>query len=253
MKRLAPLFAVSALFLLGCEDDQIATSNAPDVVERKPVAGAEEKPKSDVPTPVEFQESDFVESDRSRDPFRSFAEYFVAEARGQVKSQREVVLEQYAVDELKLVGIVTRVDPPRAMLVDPSGVGHVVHRGQFVGRAQVVQPASGVGAAYEVNWRIDRIREGDVVLVRDDPANPDTPSATRIIPLRTDDTNISASSDASKGKESEAALQNQVEELKRRLESVETRKTTVEVVRPEPQTPADTSTAPKVVKAPGSK
>lgn len=256
-KALLPLLLASSL-LLACGEDAPTTSAAPGAkaagagkVQRKPAAAPEEKPKADVPPPVDFQEAEFVESDRSRDPFRSFAAFFIQESRGQVKSQREVVLDQYAVDELKLVGIVTRVDPAKAMLIDPTGVGHVVQRGQFIGRATVVQPASGVGAAYEVNWRIDRIRDGDIVLVRDDPANPDVPSASRVIPLRTDDTTVTTTG-AEEGKPSDAALQSQVEELKRRLESVETRKTTVEVLKPEPQTPPkDSSTAPNVVKAPG--
>ena len=58
--------------------------------------------------------------------------------------------------------------------------------GQFVGRSEVVQGGAS-GADYEINWRIDRIRDTDIVLVREDPANPDVPSATRVILLRPDD------------------------------------------------------------------
>ncbi len=101
-----------------------------------------------------------------------------------MKSQREVLLDQYAVDELKLVGIVTGIDPAKAMLVDPTGKGHVVQRGQFVGRAEVVQASTTTARSYEINWRVDRIRDGDVVLIREDPQNPDVPSATKVIPLR---------------------------------------------------------------------
>jgi type IV pilus assembly protein PilP len=249
----ATILALAGLLLLACEEPAVVSGGGPGKVERKPPSQVEEK-KPDIPPPVDFQETEFIESDRSRDPFRSFAAYFVNEARGQVKSQREVILDQYSVDELKLVGIVTRVEPARAMLVDPTGVGHVVHRGQFIGRPTVVQPASGVGAAYEVNWRIDRIREGDVVLVRDDPANPDVPSATRVIPLRTDDTSV-ATTGGEPGKPGEPNLENQVQELKRRLESMESRKTTIEVVRPPagPGAPSESPNAPRVVTSPGSK
>jgi type IV pilus assembly protein PilP len=143
----------------------------------------EAKPATETPAPVEFQENEFVESDRSRDPFRSFANSFAEEARTKVKSQREVLLDQYTVDELKLVGLVTRVTPERALLVDPTGKGHIIQRGQFVGRAEIVQGGAS-GADYEINWRVERIRDTDIVLVRDDPSNPDVPSATRIVPLR---------------------------------------------------------------------
>jgi type IV pilus assembly protein PilP len=140
----------------------------------------EELPKA------EFQEVDFTETDRSRDPFRSYADLFVEQAKSRVRSQLHVVAKQYAVDELKLVGIVSRIHPARAMFVDPSGKGHVVDSGDFVGKAEIVQGGSSA-ADYEIHWRVDRVRESDLVLVRADPANPDVPSATRVIPLRTED------------------------------------------------------------------
>jgi type IV pilus assembly protein PilP len=136
------------------------------------------------PPKIDYQEAEFAENDKSRDPFRSFASIFLNEARSKVKSQREVVLDQYSIEDLKLIGIVTGIVPAKAMLVDPTGKGHVVQRGQFIGRPETVQAATASGTAYEVNWRVDRIRDGDVVLVREDPQNPDVPSATKVIPLR---------------------------------------------------------------------
>ena len=118
---------------------------------------------------------------------------FKEESKSVAKSQREVVLSQFAIDELKLIGIVTRAEPARAMLVDPHGTGHVVQRGQFVGKADIVQAAGRTGASYEINWRVDRIRDGDIVLIREDPSNPDVPSATRVIPLRPEGTDVEGS------------------------------------------------------------
>jgi type IV pilus assembly protein PilP len=137
-------------------------------------------PKADI------QELDFGESDRSRDPFRSFEDTFVEETRITAKSQRQVVLAERGIDELKLIGVVTGVPDAKAMLVDPTGKGYVVQRGQFIGHAEVVHGEGQGAPAYEVNWRIDRIREGDIVLVREDPKHPEVPTATRVIPLRTD-------------------------------------------------------------------
>jgi type IV pilus assembly protein PilP len=129
---------------------------------------------------------DFSDANRMRDPFTSYAQEFAVEAKKRVKSQREVVLDQYALDELKLSALVTGIRPALAMLIDPQKTGHVVQEGQFVGRSEVVQ--GGVsGAEYEINWRVDRIRDTDIVFVREDPANPDVPTATRVIPLRPDD------------------------------------------------------------------
>jgi type IV pilus assembly protein PilP len=129
---------------------------------------------------------DFGDATRMRDPFTSYAQEFAVEARKRVKSQREVVLDQYALDELKLSALVTGIRPALAMLIDPQKTGHVVQEGQFVGRSEVVQGGTS-GAEYEINWRVDRIRDTDIVFVREDPANPDVPTATRVIPLRPDD------------------------------------------------------------------
>jgi type IV pilus assembly protein PilP len=137
----------------------------------------------------QIEEAELTESDKSRDPFRSYAQMFVDEAKKTVHSQREVVLDQYSLDELKLIGIVRSGNEWLAMLVDPVGKGHTVRRGQFVGRAEVVQGV-GQGAAYEINWRVDRIRDGDIVLVREDPRHPDVPTATKLIPLRPEGTVI---------------------------------------------------------------
>lgn len=149
-------------------------------------AGAAAASASAAPPKLVVQDSEWAESERSRDPFRSFEAAFVEEARSRVKSQREVVLEDYSLDELRLVGIVLGSAPPLAMLVDPTGKGHTIRRGQFVGRPDLVQVPGQRGASYEVNWRVDRIRDGDVVFVREDPQNPDVPSSTKVIPLRTD-------------------------------------------------------------------
>jgi type IV pilus assembly protein PilP len=196
MKHLLLVGFSSLLLLGGCSDDPpvvtAATGGAgggPASAAPRPAPGASAAAPpgavQQAPLPkVEIVEAEFTESERSRDPFRSFLSIFKEETRGAAKSQREVVLSQFGIDELKLIGIVTRAEPAKAMLVDPAGTGHVVQRGQFVGRADIVQAAGRTGASYEINWRVDRIRDGDIVLIREDPSNPDVPSATRVIPLR---------------------------------------------------------------------
>ena len=146
-------------------------------------------PTSSVPLPkVDFREEDFSETDHGRDPFRSFAKLFSEQGKTRVKSQRQVMLDRFSIDELRLIGLVTRTDLPRAMLIDPSGRGWVVTKGQFIGRAEVVHAGGPGGVDYELNWRVERIREGDLVLVREDPAHSDVPPATRVIALRATET-----------------------------------------------------------------
>lgn len=196
--RLVCIVGMLALPLLACEDEPISrptaqSANRPAGKAPGAAAGAAAAsaaaPVGDAPK-FEIVESEFTESERSRDPFRPFLNIFKDEARGEAKSQREVVLSKFAIDELKLIGIVTRAQPAKAMLVDPGGMGHVVQRGQFVGKPDIVQAAGRTGASYEINWRVDRIRDGDIVLIREDPANPDVPSATRVIPLRPEGTEV---------------------------------------------------------------
>jgi type IV pilus assembly protein PilP len=131
-----------------------------------------------------FTEADFVENDRNRDPFRSFASQFVDQKRGPVRTQLQALLSQYALEELKLVAIVLAGDYPRAMLRDPTGRGWVIKKGDYLGRAEVVRAGGQNGTEYMVHWRVDRIRDGDVVFVREDPGQPNMAPATRVLPLR---------------------------------------------------------------------
>jgi type IV pilus assembly protein PilP len=135
-----------------------------------------------VPKAVEFSENDFAENDHNRDPFRSYASLFIDKGNKVVKNQLPVVLPQYSIDEMKLVAIVMSGDYPRAMLLDPTGTGWVVKRGDYLGRPDTVHTGGTNGTDYQLNWRVDRVRDGDIVLSREDRAL-NAPPATRIIPL----------------------------------------------------------------------
>jgi type IV pilus assembly protein PilP len=195
-RRFAFAFLVLTV-LPGCGDEPAKPAAIPPPAPGAPAPAPASAPSAAAidtqpPPKLEISEAEFTESERSRDPFRSFADSFREETKGAAKSQREVVLSKYGIDELRLIGIVTRAEPAKAMLVDPGGTGYVVQRGQFVGRPDVVQAAGRSGASYEINWRVDRIRDGDIVLVREDPQNPDVPSATRVIPLRPEVADVGA-------------------------------------------------------------
>jgi type IV pilus assembly protein PilP len=189
----------------GCGDDAVegapagsgkpATAAAPAKGATPGAAGAADAgaeggydPSANLPPlPLrEFQERDFDETDQSRDPFRSFAGVFAAQARSKIVIQRKVLVEQYALEELRLAGIVNR-GVSRALLTDPKGLGWVAKVGDFVGKAELVHSGGPTGADVAVNWRVDRIRESDVVFVREDPSHPEIPPTTRVISLRTPD------------------------------------------------------------------
>jgi type IV pilus assembly protein PilP len=134
------------------------------------------------PKSKEFTENDFAENDHNRDPFRSYASLFIDKGNKVARNQLPVVLSQYSLDELKLVAIVLSGDYPRAMLLDPTGTGWVIKRGDYLGRPDTVHTGGTNGADYQLNWRVDRVRDGDIVLSREDRAL-NAPPATRIIPL----------------------------------------------------------------------
>jgi type IV pilus assembly protein PilP len=84
---------------------------------------------------------------------------------------------------MRLVAIISGVAQPRAMLLDPTGVGHVVKRGDYLGRPEVLQTGGAESMPVTLNWRVARIRAGELVLTREDPTAPDRPPLTRSLPL----------------------------------------------------------------------
>jgi len=133
--------------------------------------------------PVVYTDDDFVERGiQHRDPFRSYAAAFKAQAAA--PAQRRVLMPSTSLDEMKLIAIVTGIATPRAMLTDTARVGHVIRRGDYIGRPEVVQTGGSEGMPVTLNWRVDRIRPGSVVLTREDPTAPDKPPLTRVMPLR---------------------------------------------------------------------
>lgn len=128
-----------------------------------------------------YRDTDFVESDRNRDPFRSFVSEL--RAKGPVVAQRAVVMPNTPIDAMRLIAIISGIAQPRAMLVDENGVGYVTARGDFVGKADVVQGGGSENLPIALNWRVDRIRENEIVLAREDPSAPNRPPLTKVIPL----------------------------------------------------------------------
>jgi type IV pilus assembly protein PilP len=207
MGRLTLIFSAGSLCLLAaCGDDEPIKPNKPPAAQPQkpggaapggratvgPGAGGPPPPPSNLPPlPIrEFIEPDFAESDSNRDPFKSYASLFVMKAKSKDAPQKTVLMEKYALEQIKLSGLVGR-GQPSALLVDPSGVGWVAKVGDFVGKADVVH-ASGTGPGNDVAiyWRVDRIRDEDVVFVREDPAHPEIQPSTRVVPLHPGEKNV---------------------------------------------------------------
>jgi type IV pilus assembly protein PilP len=189
-RHIAFAFAAGAIgvVLVGCSPDKaLQAANTGSTTKPVAAAAAPDAGPALAPPPIgrmEFAENDFVESDRNRDPFRTFIATFAPpESKRVAQNQRAVILPQHSIDELKLVAIVTGGEYPRAMVVDPAGKGWVLKRGDFVGRPEIVHIGGANGADYQLNWRVDKVRDGDLVFLREDPAQPGIPPATRVVTL----------------------------------------------------------------------
>lgn len=104
-----------------------------------------------------------------RDPFQPPAPTPAGEDTG---GGGPVLLSAYPIDELRLVAIVSGSGGARAMLVDPTGLGTTVQRGDYVGRGDVVDERS--ARLPVASWRVERIHRDQIVLVREDPTGRST-------------------------------------------------------------------------------
>jgi type IV pilus assembly protein PilP len=191
LRNFACLLLVASIGFAGCggEDDEYTDKRGLGSGDSAKSAKKETKKESAEASvaildssPVVYADDDFVELDvQNRDPFRSYARAFKAQAAA--PAQRRVLLPSTSLDEMKLIAIVTGIATPRAMLTDTAQVGHVIRAGDYVGRPEVVQTGGSEGMPVTLNWRVDRIRPGSVVLTREDPSAPDKPPLTRVMPL----------------------------------------------------------------------
>lgn len=176
------------LALIGC-DEPVRVGAPPSAAPPRPRAGAAvadagvDGAVDAGPTAIGYRESDFVELGVvNRDPFRDFVVSVIGDSP--VINPREVKLRNVALDQMRLIAVITGVPVPYAMVEDPEGVGHVISRGDYIGREDVVNSGGAEGMPIALNWRVDRIRDGEVVLTRDDPLHPDQPPLMRSMALR---------------------------------------------------------------------
>jgi hypothetical protein len=187
MRRLFETVLIAAALVASAACDEPARVGPPPTptgpVTPQPAQPGQPGPEADAGTGrmLDYRDEHFVEAETNRDPFRSFADMF--ERRPAESAQRTVKMPTTGIDQMRLIAIVSGVARPRAMLVDQVGVGHVVERGDYIGRPEVVQAGGSESMPVTLNWRVDRIRPNEVVLSREDPTSPDRPSLTRVIPL----------------------------------------------------------------------
>lgn len=193
--RLHLLAAAVLALAAGCGDDPPprAATSAPTLAKRAPTkagagAAADEEAEEEDAGPIlsmELREGDFVEAEgERRDPFRNYSKVFSStEGAVRTTSRVPVLLPEVPIDELRLIAIVSGVGTPRAMILDSSGVGTIVRRGDYVGRGDIVRGGPDGAAEFPINWRVSKILTDGIVLVREDPTTPGRAPITRMIEL----------------------------------------------------------------------
>lgn len=137
------LFTSGAMFGLGCADE----------VEGEPVVAPQPKKVAASKAPAEVKKKKKKDSSvytynavGKRDPFRT---YFSEIESEEVVRDKLTELQQYDLDQLKLVAVVVGTATPKAMLEDPTGKGHVVKNGTLVGK----------------HWgQVKHIRRGEIII-----------------------------------------------------------------------------------------
>lgn len=137
MRRALLILSLIPVGLAACGSPTPAPATAPA---KKPEAAKAEAPKpaaaaagaAEAPAPFVYT---YVPSGK-RDPFRNPLDELEAADRGQalVPTACNQPLCRWDLDQLHLVGVVSGMSNPLAMVEDPQGVGHLVHRNTFMGK-----------------------------------------------------------------------------------------------------------------------
>ena len=143
MIRFVLLSFLSAGLLLGCDDPKPKppTSKRPGAGRRRGRRPPPRRPPNAAAAvhrkakPLELAEPDFLASPTNRDPFKSYLGEFITPQRRVAKLQRNVKLQRYALDELRLIAVVTGQTRARAMFRDPKGLGVAVKRGDYISKS----------------------------------------------------------------------------------------------------------------------
>lgn len=131
------VLAIAAGLLFACDDPPpVSTTSAP-APSAAPAAAAVPPAPAVVETSqqAELNESDFIESESNRDPFRPYIKEFLTPQQQTAKIQRKVILQRYGLDELQLIAVVAGRTNPLAMFRDPNGLGVTVKRGDYISKS----------------------------------------------------------------------------------------------------------------------
>ncbi|MFI5297317.1 MAG: hypothetical protein ACHREM_04405 [Polyangiales bacterium] len=181
LARVALAVVATALMGLSCAD-----RSAPFSADAAPVAArlvAQVAPPTMAVEPVKQASYDGFEFlNVGRDPFQIDRSLLQPKAPLEFHCEASPLFS-VAIADLRLEAIL-RVDAEdQAMVVAPNGEGYTLRRGDHLGRGEVVTRDDGTRSSYPLFWRVDRITDDDVILMRMDPLHPEIPASYRVLPL----------------------------------------------------------------------
>ncbi len=190
---LALAFGCAGCELLGLSDPEPASPppTAPKVAPKAPpVEPVEQAAPQDE---RRYQRPEYPENMR-RNPFQpdpeAIAPNMITGVSDTVERQRDP-LEQFSLDQLQLVAIISEVSVPKAMFIDPEGYGHVAKIGDRIGRQGGV---------------IVDVRDNQVD-VRENSGDVEDASSSRVRTMRLRDLELRAQEDGGLSDAERAALE----------------------------------------------
>lgn len=121
------------------------------------------------------EEYSFNENFSGRDPFRSYIRDF-AVVQGADTDPIEKIrthLERFDLNELRPIAIITGTAVPKAMVTDPSGMGHVIQPGTRLGRrgGKVVRISTNTIVVRHVDEELGTVKETRIRLHAEEDAD----------------------------------------------------------------------------------
>ncbi|TXD34357.1 pilus assembly protein PilP [Lujinxingia vulgaris] len=141
---IAALIAISAPSMVACGGDDTASGVPPELLERRKKRAERQKQAEDSPAAeAELQVAAFDPAEEyqrpdypvRRNPFQPDLDVLQPEPAAVDDSVRPLEpLEEFPLSSLNLVAVISETAVPRAMFVDPNGLGHFVKEGDRIGR-----------------------------------------------------------------------------------------------------------------------
>ena len=151
-------FTISGCSLFGLEEQSVK------VDDKGTGTRADRRKKEEVVT--EEKEEEFTYNPiGKRDPFRSFLAF--ASDNSIIDNIPRTPLQRYDIEQYTLTGIISGIDRPRALVEDPTGIGHVMELGDYIG----------------TNWGKVTSIDGDTVIITEEYKTIEDELVTRPIKL----------------------------------------------------------------------